>query len=302
MTVRTSAALLLSFGLALAPLPASAWNIAAPAAPTAGTATTPAATTTTPAPADDKSANLKRAEELYHNGERLYKEGSYESAILAFQESYELSKEPALLSNIGNAYERLGDFANARRYFDQYRAFAPEKEQEVLSRRIQALDQRQKEKEAREKSAAEAAKANGSGQPQPQPQPQPQVQPKVDDKPKQDRVFGPAAIGLTAGVAVGLGLGLGFGIKANNEKKEALAGCQSDGGVLLCSEDSQGALDKRRTSALIADIGFAVAGAAAIALIAVIAVKASKKKTQQRAQLTPYANPRGGGLGFTVRF
>jgi len=132
MTVRSSVVLLLSIGLSLTPLRVSA-QTAAPAA----------------APADDKAANMKRAEELFRNGERLYTEGSYEPAILAFQESYELSKEPSLLYNIGNSYERLGDFANARRYLDQYRAFASEKEREPLARRIQALDQRQREKEDR---------------------------------------------------------------------------------------------------------------------------------------------------------
>jgi tetratricopeptide (TPR) repeat protein len=107
MKIRDSAVLLLSLGLAFAPL-----RVSAPPPPRRPTG-------------DEKAANLKRAEELYRNGERLYTEGSYESAILAFQESYELSKEPQLLYNIGNAYERLGDFANSRRYLDQYRAFAP---------------------------------------------------------------------------------------------------------------------------------------------------------------------------------
>jgi tetratricopeptide (TPR) repeat protein len=141
MKIRDSAVLLLSLGLAFAPLRVSAQAAAAPAG-------------------DEKAANLKRAEELYRNGERLYTEGSYESAILAFQESYELSKEPQLLYNIGNAYERLGDFANSRRYLDQYRAFAPEKEREALSRRIQTLDQRQREKEQKEREAAAANQQN----------------------------------------------------------------------------------------------------------------------------------------------
>jgi len=295
------AALLLSLGLALAPLP-----VAAQPAATAAPAATP---TTQPPPAgDDKAANLKRAEELFFNGKRLYTEGSYEAAILAFQESYELSKEPQLLYNIGNTYERVGDFANARRYLDQYRAFAPESERDVLSRRISALDQRQREKEQKERDAAATA-ANNNPKPEgPQTTPPGDQQPisQPDKQPeKKDRIFGPAAIGLTAGVAVGLGLGVGFGIKASGEKKQALDGCSStDDGTLLCSDASQAALDKRKTSALIADVGFAVAGAAAIALVAVIVVKSMKKQKAEpaRAQLVPYANPRGAGLGFSFRF
>jgi len=281
MTVRSSAVLLLSLGLSLAPL-----RVSAQAAP-AG---------------DDRATNLKRAEELFRNGERLYTEGSYESAILAFQESYELSKEPSLLYNIGNSYERLGDFANARRYLDQYRAFASEKEREPLGRRIQALDQRQREKEEKERQAAAAA------QNEPKDEPQPVTpatsEPQKDSKPKKDRLFGPGAIVLTAGVAVGLGLGVGFGVKASGEKKQALDGCQSGAeGPLFCSADSKDALARRKTSALIADIGFAVAGVAAIGLITVLVLKARKsKKSDQRAMLAPTFSPRGAGLALDLRF
>ncbi|MBL9104638.1 MAG: hypothetical protein JNL82_27080 [Myxococcales bacterium] len=299
------AALLLSLGLALAPLPV----VAAPAATAApAPATTPAATPAAGAQTEEeKAATRKRAEELYNNGARLFREGSYEAALLAFQESYELSKEPQLFFNIGNSYERIGDFANARRYLDQYRAYAPEKEREVLSRKIAALDQRIREKEQKDREAAAAAAANNANtQPQPQTQPVTQPQPQPDKQPeKKDRVFGPAAIGLTAGVAVGLGLGIGFGVKASGEKKQALDGCMNAAdGALLCSDASQSALDKRKTSALIADVGFAVAGAAAIALVAVLVVKSTRKQkaASSRAMLTPYANQRGGGLGFSFRF
>ena len=280
MTVRSSVVLLLSLGLSLAPLRVSAQAAAAPA--------------------DDKAANMKRAEELFRNGERLYTEGSYEPAILAFQESYELSKEPSLLYNIGNSYERLGDFANARRYLDQYRAFASEKEREPLARRIQALDQRQREKEEKERKAA------AENQNQPNPDPKPVVttptEPKPEDKPKKERFYGPGAIALTAGVVVGLGLGVGFGAKASGEKKKALDGCASNGGPLFCSDAASDSLDKRKTSALIADIGFAVAGVAAIGLITVLVLKAKKGKTEQRAMLAPTFGSRGAGASFSLRF
>ena len=294
MTIRDSAALLLSLGIAFAPLQV----VAAPAASAPAAAPTGASA---PAPVSDERANnLRRAEELYRNGERLYQEGSYESAILAFQESFDLSKEPQLLYNIGNAYERLGDFANSRRYLDQYRAFAPEKEREALSRRIQALDQRQRDKEKKEREAAAAATSESPPAQPTQPQ---GATPAEPDKPaKKDPVFGPAAIALTAGVAVGLGLGIGFGVKANSEKNEALGGCMDTGGSLYCSEASQAWLDKRKTSALVADVGFAVAGVAAIGLITVLVLKATRKKRNERASLAPFAGTRGGGLVLDVRF
>lgn len=299
MIIRDSAVLLLSFGLAFAPLRVEA----APAA--VGSASAPGTTSAATAPAgDEKSANLKRAEELFRNGERLYTEGSYESAILAFQECYELSKEPQLLYNIGNAYERLGDFANSRRYLDQYRAFAPEKEREALSRRIQALDQRQRDKEQKEREAAAAASApSRSAEPQPPVTRQPDPTP-VDAAPvKKDRIYGPAAVALTAGVAVGLGLGVGFGVAALQQKNDALDGCSRVDGTLYCSAVSEGLLAARTRNALIADIGFGIAGAAAIGLITVLALKATRnKKRSSRAQLAPYGGPRGGGVSLSLQF
>ena len=299
MTIRDSAALLLSLGIALAPLRLEA-------APATGSGSSTAATpASTPAPAasDDKAANLRRAEELFRNGERLYTEGSYESAILAFQECYELSKEPQLLYNIGNAYERLGDFANSRRYLDQYRAFAPEKEREALSRRIQALDQRQREKEQREREAAAAnGTTGGTTSPQPPTGTQPVTPPADTNPPKKERIYGPAAIALTAGVALGLGLGIGFGITAAKQKQSALDGCSDVDGKLLCSTSSEDFLAKRKLNALVADISFAVAGAAAIGLVTVLVLKTRKNKAQGRAQLAPYAGPRGAGMVFNFRF
>jgi hypothetical protein len=80
---------------------------------------------------------------------------------------------------------------------------------------------------------------------------------------------------------IGLGLGAGFGIKASGEKKQALEGCMNAGdGALLCSDASEAALDKRKTSALIADVGFIVGGIAAAALIGVIVAKSMKKKSK----------------------
>lgn len=252
------------------------------------------------APAEDEAARLKRAEELFVNGKQLFKEGSYEAAILAFTESYELSKLPDLLYNIGNSYERLGDFANARKYLDQYRAFAPEKERETLTRRIQNIDQRLREQE-------EKAKADRDKQPPPDDKPtteptdtQPPVEPQPEPE-KKDRVFGPAAGALTGVAVLGLGLGIGFGVSAQNQKNEALLHCASAGGSMVCNTEAEDALAKQRGRALGADISFAIAGAAAIAVLAVVILKV-KQKNESRASLAPAIGPRGAGLSFGLRF
>ncbi|WAS92915.1 tetratricopeptide repeat protein [Nannocystis punicea] len=272
----------------------------APASPATKSAAEGSSSATAPAAADD--AKLKRAEELFLNGRQLFKEGSYEAAILAFQESYELSRLPEILYNIGNSYEKLGDFANARKYLDQYRAFAPEKERELLGRRIQNLDQRLREQE--DKARAEREKQEQEAkQPEPGPVvPPPVTEPEPAPKPKKDRVFGPVAGALTGVAAVGLGLGIGFGVSAQGQRNKALEHCNESGGRTFCDVDAQPFLDAQKSRALGADISFALAGAAAIAVIAIVAVKASRKKKEQTARLTPWGGPRGAGLALGFRF
>lgn len=273
-------------GAALAPAPA----LAAPA---------PAA-----APAQEADPKLERAKELYENGTRLYNEGSYEAAILAFKEAYDLTKAPDFLYNMGNCYERLGNFTEARSLLDQYRAFAPEREREVLSRRISALDERIR------KQREEDAQKPPDGDTTPD-KPPDDNNPPIDnnppqEEPKQDRVFGPGAWALTGVAVVGLGLGVGLGVKASNDRKDALAGCVDAGsGKYLCSDESSDALAARKTSALVADIGFVVAGVAAIGVATLVGIKAAKKKKpadESAARISPYAGRQGAGLVFTRRF
>ncbi|MDC0717748.1 tetratricopeptide repeat protein [Nannocystis bainbridge] len=254
------------------------------------------------APTTGEDAKLKRAEELFLNGRQLFKEGSYEAAILAFQESYELSRLPEILYNIGNSYEKLGDFANARKYLDQYRAFAPEKERELLGRRIQNLDQRLREQEDRARAERERQEQEAK-QAEPGPVAPPPVTPaEPAPEPKKDRVFGPAAGVLTGVAVVGLGLGIGFGVSAQSQRNQALEHCSAAGEQTYCDVDARPFLDAQKSRALGADISFAIAGAAAIAVIAIVAVKATRKKREQTARLTPWGSPRGAGLALGFRF
>ncbi|MEZ4448244.1 MAG: tetratricopeptide repeat protein [Nannocystaceae bacterium] len=275
-----------------------AWTLV----PGAALAPAPVLAAPAPAPAPAADPKIERAKELLENGARLYNEGSYEAAILAFKEGFDLSKEPAFLYNIGNCYERLGNFGEARSYLDQYRAFAPEGEREVLSRRISALDERLR------KQREEDAQRPPDGDPPPvkpiEENPPPDPNPP-DDEPKKDRVFGPGAWALTGVAVIGLGLGVGLGVKASNDRKDALDGCVDAGsGRYLCSDTSSDALAARKTSALVADIGFVVAGVAAVGVATLVGIKASKKKKSDAsaARVSPYAGRGGAGLVFTGRF
>ncbi len=287
MIARYLAAFVIATGIVAAPLPVTA------------------------APAGDP--NIQRAKELLSNGARLYNEGSYEAAILAFKEGFDLSKEPAFLYNIGNCYERLGNFAEARAYLDQYRAFAPESERDVLSRRISQIDERlrkqREEEEARRKAEDEEAARKQRELEQQQQQQQQDQQPDdgggaSGEDAAQEKVFGPAAWALTGVTVVGLGLGVGLGVKALKDRDRAMENCSTQGGATICNSLAEDALAARKTSALVSDLGFVVAGVAAAGLITVVALKAGKRKQESppNTALAPFAGRGAAGLVLTGRF
>lgn len=117
-----------------------------------------------PPPEPVSEVDMDRAAELFESGVRMYDEAKYDAAIEAFQASYELSDEHALLYNIANAQERLGDLAGTVETLNTYRVYADADEQAVIQRRVDALEkrlltERRKEAEAAEASATLAAAA-----------------------------------------------------------------------------------------------------------------------------------------------
>lgn len=120
-------------------------------------ATDEAAGTTEPATATD---DVAKAAELYETGSRLYEEALYDQAIEAFERAFELSDEPALLFNIANAQERLGDLEGTIETLNRYRIYAPAEEGDRLDRRVRTLETRLLEQKKLEAEQAAAAAAN----------------------------------------------------------------------------------------------------------------------------------------------
>jgi PEGA domain/Tetratricopeptide repeat len=77
------------------------------------------------------------AAELKARGDAEMDEGAFASAILKYRSSYAMSPSPALLYNIGNAYERLGDYPHAIAYFERFAGAAPPE----LRARVPRLDE-----------------------------------------------------------------------------------------------------------------------------------------------------------------
>jgi tetratricopeptide (TPR) repeat protein len=77
--------------------------------------------------ATDDGIDLEAAKAEYRKGSDAYALGNYEEAIEHFERAYQLSQEPALLFDIGQAYTRWYDLSNdveqlkkARRMYENY--------------------------------------------------------------------------------------------------------------------------------------------------------------------------------------
>jgi tetratricopeptide (TPR) repeat protein len=73
------------------------------------------------------------AEDLFNAGQEAYDHGNYALAIDRWQESYRLSKEPALLYNLGQAYRLAGECKRALASYKQFVADDPTSERRPLA-------------------------------------------------------------------------------------------------------------------------------------------------------------------------
>ena len=73
-----------------------------------------------PEPASAESESFKLAKAHYMAGAAHYRQGHYKEALREFRESYKLSNKAALLFNMSQCYERLGDLKAAIDLRKQY--------------------------------------------------------------------------------------------------------------------------------------------------------------------------------------
>ncbi|HEY2406233.1 MAG TPA: PEGA domain-containing protein [Polyangiaceae bacterium] len=78
-----------------------------------------------PAPSMPESPARERARALFDQGAIAYREGRFFEAVEIFSETNRLYPEPALVFNIGKAYEGMGNPSGALRYYREYLRRAP---------------------------------------------------------------------------------------------------------------------------------------------------------------------------------
>jgi tetratricopeptide (TPR) repeat protein len=100
----------------------------------------PVSTTAAPAATTPLDAEVERHATL---GQRLLERGEAPRAVAEFRRAYELRADPRFLFDIAEAYERLGNDAQARFFYDRYLNAAPEAfDREEVEERLEALDKR----------------------------------------------------------------------------------------------------------------------------------------------------------------
>lgn len=80
-----------------------------------------------------RSARAESAEELFDEGQRAYDAGDYARAVDRWESSYQLSKEPGLLFNIGQAYRRASNCTRALSSYRQFVASDPTSDRRALA-------------------------------------------------------------------------------------------------------------------------------------------------------------------------
>jgi len=216
-----------------------------------------------PATAQADEEDTLRAKELYRNGEKLYEEGLYEDAIVAWELAFKLSKRPLLLYNMANALERIGRWDDALRRINQYRALAPEEERETLDRRMRAIERRLAQKrEADEQTARDADSARLTESESIRADANTNVLELRPRSNRQAQAPPTGAIVLMGVGGAGLTAGSFFAGLALQARSEAEAACSGPADPVLCPEAAGPSLNRDASLSAGADISLVAGGTA----------------------------------------
>ncbi len=233
------------------------------------------------------------AKRLFNQAHLAYKNGDYEEAILKWQQSYELSKEPLIFESIANGYERLGNMRHALENLKLWRQAAPSREQATLDGRIQRLEGRVKT-EDEEKLRQELEQRQRD-----------EAQKKLDDDAR--RVREENARAASTGTILGWSLlgagsifaitGIALDVSASTDRPIAARACTFRAGAHLCLDSERSAIEQTNALAIAGDAGW-IAGAAVGTAGLVILIASKHAKTSDSSSsiaATPWLAPSSGG-------
>ncbi len=255
---------------------------------------------------DNKTSEAKTH---YENGIRKFDLGKYDEAAEEFVQAYELVGEPAILYNIAQSY-RLGErFEKSAQFYRSFlRRMSDIKNRQEIEGRItemeeRAADQRrQAERRVMEQREAERKaelrkvemRKNQAAEQLRQTEPPPREAPVEEDHAKPGRTLKLVGYGLCGLTAASLGLGIAMSVLAKqaSNKVENAASAKEVFSTELRDTESRG-----KTYDTVAIVGYAVAGAAAIAAGASIYLGF---RAEKRAQADSASAPRGRRIAWPM--
>jgi tetratricopeptide (TPR) repeat protein len=240
---------------------------------------------------DDANAIDAQARQLYLEGESHYAAGRYADAAEAFERAYQLSRKPALLFNLGNAYERLGRFDKAAETLQEYLRSPKARGVDLVRQRIERLNRahmRQQQEEAEAAAVAKrAAEAEAAAS-------------------KKTPVLWPAytAFGVSAAAFATM---ITFGVLSQSAGSDAKDLCTDDG---FCPIEADDDLSKEKTFAVVSDVmlgvGIASAGVGIFLLVrALLATNDGEEESAEQAGSVSFIvspAPSGAEVGLVARF
>lgn len=152
------------------------------------------------------------AEELYNEGQAAFDARRYDDAVAAWQKSFELSNEPGLQFNLGQAYRRRGNVGDCAKAVAAYRKFI-------------AQDPMSAQRKVAEAFAADAEKCAAS---ETAPSPTTAPIPAPNDPASSDRGASGtqvAGVAMAGGGVLLVATGLYFGHKASSLGDEVTSAC-----------------------------------------------------------------------------
>jgi tetratricopeptide (TPR) repeat protein len=241
-----------------------------------------------PMPARAQVSDDERARTHFTSGRSYFEEGNYEQALDEFNHAYDLSHRDALLVNIANCQERLGQWREASTTLERYAASlaTDAEERPVMERRIASLRQRADQHDAEEAARLAAVEHDSTTTTTTTTTPPP----STTSRPASDGLLIPAAIAFGVGGAAAIAWGVLGGL-ALSDQGSIQAGC---GATRSCTAAE---VSEMNSFALGADVSMSIALVAVAAGVILIVVDPPHGASgESSARLMPWGDRNGGGL------
>jgi tetratricopeptide (TPR) repeat protein len=223
------------------------------------------------AAAKERSKSDEAARQFFKAGERHYTGGRYEDAAIAFEEAYRLSKRPELLFNLGNTYERMGQYRQAADYLAEFlqraRDMLSPEDFIAVQGRVTRLRQTAAQEEAEAKAELERAAAKVREEVEQRraledARRQAEEARRASEQAALRQAAGPQinwpAWVFAAAGAAGAGTAIVFGVLSLNAKSRAAKSCADSGGGVLCQANGADAVSNEQSLAMVTDIALGV--------------------------------------------